>query len=73
MFELKVWYPEKADPLAEGLAQLDTYLQPVPGESASLLIWDRRPQTEALEWGERVVVQAEQPVVRGVGVWMLRA
>ena len=73
LFELKVWYPKKGDPRGDGLAQLETYLQRVPCESASLLIFDRRPETEAREWGERLVVEAERPVVQGVAVWVMRA
>ncbi len=73
LFELKVWYAKKGDPKPEGLAQLDQYLQRIPCESASLLIFDRRPETEALEWGERVLVEAERPEVQGVGVWVWRA
>ena len=72
LFELKVWYPKKGDPLAEGLTQLDLYLQRVTCESASLLVFDRRPEAEAREWGDRVAVLDERPVVRGLGVWVFR-
>ncbi len=73
LLELKVWYPKKGDPKPEGLAQLDRYMQRVPCESASLLIFDRRLEAEAIEWGDRVQVEVEQPVVQGVAVWVLRA
>jgi hypothetical protein len=54
--ELKVWRPNDADPLAEGLAQLDAYLDQHPGhrfasgpgprvdlDTGVLVVFDRRP------------------------------
>jgi len=72
LFELKVWHPKKGDPRDEGLAQVGAYLRRVPCESASLLIFDRRPEAEAREWGERMVVEDTRPVVEGREVWVFR-
>ncbi len=41
--ELKVWRPKEADPLAEGLAQLDGYLDRLGLGTGVLVIFDRRP------------------------------
>jgi hypothetical protein len=40
--ELKVWREGEADPLAEGLAQLDEYLAGLGLEQGWLVIFDRR-------------------------------
>ena len=72
LFELKVWRAKKGDPRGEGLVQLGEYLQRVPCESASLLIFDRRPEVEARQWEERVAVEIEEPLVQGVPVWVFR-
>ncbi|MBM4345953.1 MAG: AAA-like domain-containing protein [Deltaproteobacteria bacterium] len=72
LFELKVWHPKKGDPRDEGLAQVGAYLRRVPCESASLLIFDRRPETEAREWGDRMVVEEARPLVEGREVWVFR-
>jgi hypothetical protein len=42
--ELKVWREREADPLPEGLAQLDTYLERLGLEEGVLVIFDRRPE-----------------------------
>jgi hypothetical protein len=42
--ELKVWREQQADPLAEGLAQLDAYLERLGLGEGVLVIFDRRKQ-----------------------------
>jgi AAA domain len=42
--ELKVWRPGDADPLAEGLAQLDGYLDRLGLSTGVLVVFDRRPK-----------------------------
>ncbi|TDE39501.1 ATP-binding protein [Nonomuraea mesophila] len=49
--ELKVWRAGKDDPLPEGLAQLDRYLDRLSLSTGVLVIFDRRP--EASPWNER--------------------
>jgi hypothetical protein len=44
--ELKVWRKRQADPLAEGLEQLDSYLARVGLEEGVLVIFDRRPKAK---------------------------
>ncbi|MGH3678815.1 MAG: hypothetical protein ACRDT2_00570 [Natronosporangium sp.] len=41
--ELKVWRPGQADPLADGLAQLDAYLDRLGLDRGTLVVFDRRP------------------------------
>ena len=41
--ELKVWHPQKADPLPQGLVQLDGYLDRLGLDTGTLIIFDRRP------------------------------
>jgi hypothetical protein len=43
VFELKVRRAKDADPLDEGLAQLDRYLKPHHLDHGYLVIFDRRP------------------------------
>jgi hypothetical protein len=43
--ELKVWRESGSDPLAEGLAQLDGYLDRLGLDTGVLVIFDRRPGT----------------------------
>lgn len=42
--EVKVWRPRRADPVKEGLKQLDAYLEGLGLESGWLVIFDRRPK-----------------------------
>lgn len=72
LFELKVWHPDKADPLPEALAQVAAYQQRVPCESLSVLVFDRRPAALRKKWGARIKVAASQPQVQGVAVWVFR-
>jgi hypothetical protein len=48
--ELKVWRAGENDPLPEGLAQLDRYLDRLTLPTGKLVIFDRRP--EAPPWPE---------------------
>jgi hypothetical protein len=41
--ELKVWAGDRADPLPEGLIQLDGYLDRLGLDSGTLVVFDRRP------------------------------
>jgi hypothetical protein len=41
--ELKVWRPDASNPLAEGLAQLDAYLDRLDLDTGVLVLFDRRP------------------------------
>ncbi|WP_067478284.1 hypothetical protein [Nocardia amamiensis] len=49
--ELEVWRDKQADPLAEGLEQLDAYLDRLTLDTGVLVIFDRR--TDAAPIGER--------------------
>ncbi|GGK62308.1 hypothetical protein Sme01_04280 [Sphaerisporangium melleum] len=49
--ELKVWRAGENDPMPDGLAQLDRYLDRLTLTTGSLVIFDRRP--EAPPWKER--------------------
>src|SRR5262249_22407272 len=42
--ELKVWRENESDPLAEGLAQLDGYLDRLSLDTGVLVVFDRRPK-----------------------------
>lgn len=42
--ELKVWRPKQGDPLAEGLRQLDAYLDRLDLDHGTLVIFDRRSE-----------------------------
>ena len=70
LFELKVWYEDRADPTPQALTQVGEYLQRVPCESASVLVFDRREATLARKWRQRLVVREERPVVEGLAVWV---
>jgi hypothetical protein len=63
--ELKVWRDKKADPLHEGLAQLDAYLDRLGLGTGILVLFDRR--TSAPELSERVSLgEAHTPSGRTV-------
>ncbi|GGP05324.1 hypothetical protein GCM10012278_24400 [Nonomuraea glycinis] len=49
--ELKVWQAGRNDPLPDGLAQLDGYLDRLTLSTGVLVIFDRRPEAPA--WNER--------------------
>jgi hypothetical protein len=42
--ELKVWRERDSDPLVEGLAQLDGYLDRLGLDAGALIVFDRRPE-----------------------------
>ncbi|GAA4926380.1 hypothetical protein GCM10023334_032110 [Nonomuraea thailandensis] len=65
--ELKVWRAGENDPLPDGLAQLDRYLDRLTLSTGVLVIFDRRP--EAPPWQERgAFEQAATPSGRQVTV-----
>ncbi|MFH1466889.1 MAG: ATP-binding protein [Pseudomonadota bacterium] len=47
--ELKVWAPGRKDPMPEGLAQLDGYLDRLGLDTGTLVVFDRRPEAEEPE------------------------
>jgi hypothetical protein len=65
--ELKVWHPGKADPLRQGLTQLDGYLDRLGLDTGTLVIFDRRP--DAPDLSERTQFDtATTPTARTVTV-----
>lgn len=68
--ELKVWRPDQADPLAEGLTQLDNYLDGLDLNHGTLVIFDRR--TQAAPIAERTAFTSDQ-TPSGRSVTLLRA
>ncbi|MEV4834688.1 AAA family ATPase [Nonomuraea sp. NPDC049486] len=68
--ELKVWRVGKDDPLTEGLAQLDGYLDRLSLTTGVLVIFDRRP--EAPPWQDRGAFE-EATTPSGRQVTVLRA
>jgi hypothetical protein len=68
--ELKVWDSHKADPLAQGLAQLDRYLDHLRLDTGTLIIFDRRP--DAAPVTERTTItKVDSPA--GRTITLLRA
>jgi hypothetical protein len=51
--ELKVWREKQADPVREGLAQLEGYLGRLGLAEGFLVIFDRRRSAEEVPWDER--------------------
>lgn len=64
--ELKVWREQEADPLPEGLAQLDAYLERLGLGEGVLVIFDRRKQAGGRPQGS--FEQAQTPSGRKVTV-----
>ncbi len=64
--ELKVWREHQVDPLSEGLAQLDAYLERLGLEEGVLVLFDRRAQTRGTSAG--LFEQARTPSGRKVTV-----
>jgi len=65
--ELKVWREKESDPLAEGLAQLDGYLDRLGLDTGVLVVFDRRPKAAPI--AERThFEQATSPAGRPVTV-----
>jgi hypothetical protein len=69
-FELKVWTQGEADPLCEGLEQLERYLDGLGLDHGTLVIFDRRP--EAKPSTERTSLGQTQ-TAKGYKVNLLRA
>jgi hypothetical protein len=68
--ELKVWRNKKADPLSQGLEQLDGYLARLGQDSGWLVIFDRRDN--ALEIEERLKTEI-QTTPMGRTITVIRA
>jgi hypothetical protein len=68
--ELKVWHPRKADPLKDGLAQLDKYLDRRKLDTGTLVIFDRRPNAAPVH--ERTAITEEHSPA-GRTITLLRA
>lgn len=68
--ELKVWHPRKADPLKDGLAQLDGYLDRFKLDTGTLVIFDRRPNAAPVH--ERTAITEERSPA-GRTITLLRA
>ncbi|WP_322751152.1 MULTISPECIES: ATP-binding protein [unclassified Frankia] len=47
--EIKTWRPTKADPLRQGLKQLDRYLDRLQLDTGTLAIFDQRPAAPAID------------------------
>jgi hypothetical protein len=68
--ELRVWAPQRADPLARRLPQLDGYLARLGLETGWLIIFDRRPGQPPI--AERTTVETVM-TAGGRQVTMIRA
>jgi len=64
--ELKLWRENQADPLSDGLAQLDAYLERLELQAGVLVLFDRRAQARATPPGR--FEQARTPTGRSVTV-----
>jgi len=67
---IKLWCPGEADPVEEGLRQLDGYLAGLGLTTGWRMIFDRRPEAEPIEARTRFE-EAQTP--RGYAVTVLRA
>jgi hypothetical protein len=68
--EIKVWSRGRVDPLAKGLAQLETYLDRLGLDHGVLAIFDRKPSAPSIE--ERTRFE-EAHTEKGYPVTVLRA
>jgi hypothetical protein len=68
--ELKVWHPRRADPVRDGLSQLDSYLDRLGLDTGTLVIFDRRPTAAPVY--ERTSLAKEQ-TPSGRTITLLRA
>lgn len=68
--ELKVWAGHQADPLTDGLAQLDSYLDRLVLDTGTLVIFDRRPTAGSIA-ARTAFDKAQTPA--GRSVTLLRA
>ena len=69
--EIKVWRDHKTDPLAQGLLQLEAYLDRLSLKQGSLVVFDRRSQAEPIDVRTRLE-RANTPD-KGYPVRVLRA
>ena len=67
--EVKVWNDKQADPLTDGLEQIERYLNRLALEEGFLVIFDRR--TNAPEWPVRMSA-ADVHTAQGKAVLVLR-
>ena len=70
--EVKVWRDGDADPLTEGLAQLDAYCDRLALAAGTLVIFDARSTAESVPWNTRGMLSAETSPT-GRSVRLLRA
>jgi hypothetical protein len=68
--ELKVWRTHQADPLAKGLAQLDSYLARLHQDTGWLIMFDRR--SNAPELADRLSTEIH-PTASGRTITVIRA
>jgi hypothetical protein len=69
-FELKVWRDGRADPLEQGLKQLESYLERLGLTNGTLVIFDRRKEAQPSE-ARTQISQTQTP--KGYAVMLLRA
>jgi hypothetical protein len=69
--ELKVWRDGAADPTAEGLRQIESYLSSLGLDHGWLVVFDRRAAAPPVE--ERTRFEEATTSVRGLSVTLLRA
>ena len=67
--EVKVWHDKQADPLIDGLEQIERYLNRLSLEEGFLVLFDRR--STAPEWAERMSA-ADVHTAQGKAVLVLR-
>ena len=68
--ELKVWRPKKKDPLAQGLVQLEQYLDGLGLHTGTLVVFDRRPEAPPIEFRS---LRTHAATPKGYRVRLLRA
>jgi hypothetical protein len=68
--ETKVWRPGKRDPLAQGLEQLESYLDRLGLDRGTLVLFDRRPEAGDIE--ERTRFESARTPRKGLEVLVLR-
>ena len=71
--EVKVWRDGRPDPLAQGLVQIEGYLERLGLDCGVLVIFDAREGAPVGdEWGARIA-HGEAQTAAGRAVWVLRA
>jgi hypothetical protein len=68
--ETKVWRPGKRDPLAQGLEQLESYLERLGLDGGTLVLFDRRPEAADIE--ERTRFESARTPRKGLEVLVMR-